>query len=164
MKRLLVLLSALSLVACLDVTGPGGSNPLLETFAPSLGIDLADTVCEPDGTQCWKTTANGTFYKDEVVGSGATLFLGDADDSLYVDYTGYLKDGTQFGAGTDVALRAGNVIQGFLDGIADIHVGGTRMIVVPSNLAYGNSRNNNIPPNSTLIFRIKLNSFTGPGL
>ena len=153
MKRLLVLLSALSLVACLDVTGPGGSNPAFETFAPSLGVDLADPA--------WKQTAQGTYYKDEVVGTGASLVLPDPNDSVFVDYTGYLKDGTSFTAGphTDEHLLAAGVIVGFIDGMTDMRVGGQRLVVVPSNLGYGNSTNGRIPPNSTLVFRIKLNGF-----
>src|SRR5262249_25474292 len=94
-KRLSALLSAFALVACVDVSGPGPSNPATETFATSLGIgNLGDTTV-------WHVTANGTYYRDEVVGSGASLVIDDPNDSLFVDYTGWLKDGTQFDAGTN---------------------------------------------------------------
>ena len=137
------------------MSGPGPSNPSTETFASSLGIgDLNDTTV-------WHQTANGTYYRDEVVGTGAPLVVTDINDSVYVDYTGWLKDATQFDAATNAALPACCIIVGFLDGMTDMRIGGTRLVVVPSNLAYGNARYGNIPPNSTLVFRIKLNTFTG---
>lgn len=155
-KHLFVLLSALSLVACLDASGPGPSDPANETFASSLGLgNLKDTTV-------WKQTVNGTYVKDEVVGTGASLFLPDFNDSIYVDYTGWLKDGTNFApTQTAAALPANGVIVGLLDGMVGMRIGGTRLMVMPSNLAYGNSSSSAIPANSTLIFRIKLNSFTG---
>jgi len=153
MKRLLVLSSALSLVACLDVNAPQGSNPVFETFAPSLGIDLADTLT-------WKHTTAGTYYKDEVPGGGASLVVTSADDSIFVDYAGYLKDATNFTSGTQPLRRkATDVIVGFVDGMQDMRVGGTRLIVVPSSLGYRDAAVGTIPPNSTLVFRIKLNGF-----
>jgi FKBP-type peptidyl-prolyl cis-trans isomerase FkpA len=156
MKRLVVLLSALSLVACLDVSGPGPSDPANETFATSLGVgNLKDTAV-------WKQTANGTYYREEVLGTGAALFLPDFNDSIYVDYTGWLKDGTNFApAQANAPLPAAQIITGFLDGMVGMRIGGTRLVVVPSNLAYGNSTRGGIPANATLVFRIKLNSFTG---
>jgi FKBP-type peptidyl-prolyl cis-trans isomerase len=153
MKRLLLLFSALALVGCLDVSGPGGSNPAFETFDASLNVDLADTAV-------WKQTANGTYFKDEVIGTGASLFLPNPEDSIFVDYTGWLKDATQFDTGTNVAFQANRIIVGFIDGMTDMKIGGTRLVVIPSNLGFGNARNGQIPPNSTLVFRIKLNAFT----
>jgi FKBP-type peptidyl-prolyl cis-trans isomerase len=155
MKRLMLLVGATSLVACLDVSGPGPSNPANETFATSLGIgDLHDTTV-------WKQTPNGTYYRDDVIGTGALLFLPDFGDSIYFDYTGWTKDGAEFDSATGAVEPAAGVITGFLDGMVGMRIGGTRLIVVPSNLGFGNSTNPRIPPNSTLIFRIKLNSFTG---
>lgn len=154
-KRLFALLSAFSLVACLDVSGPGPSNPATETFAATLGLgNLNDTTI-------WKQTTNGTYYREDVLGTGSLLFLDDYNDSIFVDYTGWLKSGAQFGTGTSVGFPAGGVIPGFLDGMVGMRAGGTRTIVVPSNLGYGNTTSGQIPANATLIFRIKLNTFTG---
>lgn len=153
-KRLLVLLSAFALVGCLDVSGPGPSDPANETFDASLGIgNLKDATV-------WKQTANGTYYKDEIVGTGAVLNLPEVTDSIYVDYTGWTKDGVSFDSAVNAQLPAYNIILGFIDGMADMKVGGQRLVVIPSNLGYGNSAQGSIPKNSTLIFRIKLNRFT----
>ena len=84
---------------------------------------------------------------------------------MSVDYSGYLPDGTLFDQGTGITFPLGGVIFGFVDGMIGMKVGGTRLIVIPSELGYGNStsttsRGVTIPKNSTLVFRIKLNSFT----
>ncbi|HEY4304544.1 MAG TPA: FKBP-type peptidyl-prolyl cis-trans isomerase [Gemmatimonadaceae bacterium] len=155
-KRLLLLVGALSLAACLDVSGPGPSNPANETFASSLGIgNLNDTTV-------WKQTMYGDYYRDEVVGTGALLVLNDPTDSVYADFTGWLKDGTVFQpAVTNGALPAAGLIFGFLDGLVGMRIGGTRTVVMPSNNGFGTQQTGSIPENSTLIFRIKLDSFTG---
>lgn len=153
-KRLLVLLSAFALVGCLDVSGPGPSDPANETFDASLGIgNLKDATV-------WKQTGNGTYYKDEIVGTGAVLNLPFVDDSIYVDYTGWTKDGVSFDSKVNAQFAAYGVIPGFLDGMVNMQVGGQRLVVIPSNLGFGNSTQGSIPPNSTLVFRIKLNRFT----
>jgi FKBP-type peptidyl-prolyl cis-trans isomerase len=152
MKRLLVLLSAFVLVGCLDVSGPGPSDPANESFDSSLGVDLKDPS--------WHVTPTGTYYKDEIVGTGAMLNLPNSDDSIYVDYTGWTKDGKLFDTAVNAQLPAYRVILGFLDGMVNMNVGGQRLIVMPSNLGYGATSQPGIPANSTLIFRIKLNRFT----
>lgn len=153
MKRLLMLLSALALAGCIDSTGPAASDPLTETFDSSLGINLKDTAV-------WKQTSNGTYYKDEIVGTGASFVILDASDSVFVAYTGWLKDATVFDSSPDSRFAAGRVIVGFLDGMANMRVGGQRLMVIPSYLGFGNSRTGVIPPNATLVFRVKLNGFT----
>lgn len=155
MKRLLTLLSALALVGCLDSTGPRASDPATETFATSLGINLQDKT--------WSQTANGTYYKDEIVGTGATFAITDPSNTVLTDYTGWLKDATVFDSKVGAQFRAGDLILGFLDGMTNMRVGGQRLMVVPSYLGFGNSTvgtDPTIPPNSTLVFRVKLNGFT----
>jgi FKBP-type peptidyl-prolyl cis-trans isomerase len=156
MKRLFLLLGALSLSACLgDATGPTPSNPATETFASSLGVNLTDGS--------FKKTASGTYYKDLTVGTGTALNAPTATTEVDVTYTGWLKSGSQFDTGTNLKFALGGVIFGFVDGMLGMNVGGERLVVIPSELAYGNTTQNGptatIPPNSTLIFRIKLNSF-----
>lgn len=159
MKRLLLLVAAtLSMTACLDSTAPTPSDPRTETFASSLGVDIANM----------QVTTNGTFYRDEIVGTGTALTNPTTLTVVNVDYTGYIPNGSSFGSGTGQNLTLGNLIPGFVDGIIGMNVGSTRLVVIPSDLGYGNatqkdgSGNVVIPANSTLVFRIKLNSIT-PG-
>ena len=104
-----------------------------------------------------KTTL-GTYYKDITVGSGPTL---TTRRPVLVDYAAFLRNGARIdqGLSAPVDLTLGNSITGFGDGMLGMNVGGERILVIPSNLAYGN-RNDipNIPPNSTLIFDVKLST------
>ena len=155
MKRFFLLLGAVMLTGCLDTTGPTPSNPSTETFASTLGVNISNM----------QKTASGTYYVDEVVGTGAALSAPQTNTTVNVDYSGYLKSGTLFDSGSNISFQLGGVILGFVDGMVGMKTGGTRLIVIPSELGYGNSTQNTnlttIPPNSTLIFRVKLNGFTG---
>ncbi|MEO0629811.1 MAG: FKBP-type peptidyl-prolyl cis-trans isomerase, partial [Planctomycetota bacterium] len=47
------------------------------------------------------------------------------------------------------------LIEGWLMGTEDIRQGGTRRLIIPSELGYGSRANPRIPANSTLIFDIE---------
>jgi FKBP-type peptidyl-prolyl cis-trans isomerase len=147
-KRFSVL-SALAVVAAcnLDTTGPTGvsSDPATETFASSLGIDIATMT---------KTT-DGVYYKDLTVGTGPVL---TGVPTISFTYRGFLKDGTVFDPGGAVSLALGGLLFGFQEGVQGMQVGGERIIVIPSALGYGSSppANSVIPVNATLIFDVTL--------
>jgi FKBP-type peptidyl-prolyl cis-trans isomerase FkpA len=105
------------------------------------------------------TTASGLVYEDLQVGDGATAKAGD---SVSVNYTGWLQDGTKFdssidrGQTFDFSLGAGQVITGWDEGVVGMNVNGTRLLVIPPSLGYGATANGSIPANSTLIFEVQL--------
>jgi FKBP-type peptidyl-prolyl cis-trans isomerase FkpA len=102
---------------------------------------------------------------DLVVGTGTAAASGN---TLTVDYTGWLYDGSQpnqkgpqfdssIGRSTfSLVLGAGQVIKGWDQGLVGMRVGGVRRLVIPPSLAYGSSRSGPIPPNATLLFEIQL--------
>lgn len=97
---------------------------------------------------------------DETVGSGAEATAGK---KVSVNYVGTLTNGTKFDSSYDrnqpfsFTLGSGQVIKGWDDGVVGMKVGGKRKLVIPADLAYGDSSPSAaIPPNSTLVFEIEL--------
>ncbi len=97
--------------------------------------------------------------EDLVVGTGAETKNGDV---VTVHYTGTLIDGTKFDSSLDrgepfsFVLGAGNVIEGWEQGVLGMKVGGKRKLTIPPDLGYGETGQGSIPPNATLIFEIEL--------
>lgn len=97
---------------------------------------------------------------DLTPGIGATVKPGD---TVTVNYTGALAStGVIFQSSLDtgqaVSFPLNQVIAGWAQGIPGMKVGGTRRLIIPSNLAYGASspQGSNIPPNSALVFDVQL--------
>jgi FKBP-type peptidyl-prolyl cis-trans isomerase FkpA len=106
------------------------------------------------------TTPSSLRYIDEVVGSGVSPTTGQ---SVTVHYTGTLENGTEFDSsvnkGQPYTFRLGidPVIQGWVEGLSTMKVGGKRRLIIPAKLGYGAAgRPPLIPPNATLIFDIEL--------
>jgi len=107
------------------------------------------------------TTASGLKYQDTVAGQGPSPRAGQ---TVQVHYTGWLTNGNKFDSSVDrgqpfeFVLGAGQVIKGWDEGVATMHIGGKRRLVIPPQLAYGNQNVGGglIPPNSTLIFDVEL--------
>ncbi len=85
-------------------------------------------------------------------------------DTVSVQYTGKLTDGTVFdstanhgGQPFTFTVGAGQVIQGWDQGLLGMKVGEKRTLTIPPSLGYGESGVPGvIPPNATLIFDIQL--------
>lgn len=87
-----------------------------------------------------------------------------AGANVLVHYVGTLATtGAKFdssrdrGQGFKFKLGAGQVIQGWDQGVAGMKVGGVRKLTIPPHLAYGERGfPGAIPPNSTLVFEVEL--------
>ncbi|HVV14945.1 MAG TPA: FKBP-type peptidyl-prolyl cis-trans isomerase [Candidatus Paceibacterota bacterium] len=130
-------------------------------FGNPLGGDiLSGSVDQMSGGQPTQLIA-----QDEVVGTGAEARVGD---TLSVNYTGKLEDGTVFDTSVGrgpypFVLGAGEVIPGWDQGLAGMKVGGKRLLIIPASLAYGSQGRGPIPPNATLIFEVQLVGITPQG-
>jgi peptidylprolyl isomerase len=125
---------------------------------PAAGTHAAST---PKAAETWITTGSGLKYQDVVVGKGAQPKAGDA---IEVNYTGKFLDGKVFDSSLnpgrspfELHLGRGEVIPGWDEGLATMHVGGKRKLLIPPSLAYGAAGAGGvIPPNATLTFDVEL--------
>lgn len=130
-----------------DVALPPG-DPAALFFAPSLEIDLGE----------FERTRSGLYVQDVIVGDGP---VARRTSRVWIEYIGWLADGTVFDGNLGqepYAIRLGGneVIRGWNEGIVGMRRGGIRRLVVRPGLAYGSSRRGDIPPGSTLVFRLEL--------
>jgi FKBP-type peptidyl-prolyl cis-trans isomerase FkpA len=117
-----------------------------------------------------KKTASGLYYTIKEEGAGIVPV---ANDTLIVNYTGTLLDGTKFDSNEDTAFKHATpynfvlgrkaVINGWEEGFALLKTGSTATFYIPSTLAYGAQTRpgspanpKGIPANSVLIFDVKL--------
>lgn len=138
MRWLLPLIALLALVAC-------SAAPSIRTHG---NVDKLTVVDSKDGTGA-----------EAVAGMKVT-----------VHYTGWLYDdnasdkhGSQFDSSRDhgepfsFTLGAGNVIEGWDQGVAGMRVGGKRTLLIPAALGYGaRGAGSDIPPNASLVFDVEL--------
>jgi FKBP-type peptidyl-prolyl cis-trans isomerase FkpA len=85
-------------------------------------------------------------------------------DKVKVHYKGtFAQTGQKFDSSYDSGepvsfdLKSGSVIEGWVEGVPGMKVGGKRRLVVPAELGYGaQGYPGSIPPNTDLVFEIEL--------
>ncbi|NTW14268.1 MAG: FKBP-type peptidyl-prolyl cis-trans isomerase [Candidatus Moranbacteria bacterium] len=118
-----------------------------------------DTKAQNDN----KNTMNDGL-KIEKVAEGTGDRLTKKGDTITVNYTGTLTDGTKFDSSLNpgrtpfsFTVGGGQVIKGWDQGLLDMKVGEKRRLTIPSTLGYGErGAGSSIPPNATLIFDVEL--------
>ena len=122
----------------------------------TMAIMLLVAGCSKDN----KNMNGELIIEDIIIGQGAEAVK---HSIITVNYTGWLEDGTKFDSSLNpgreplrFTLGAGQMIQGFDQGIPGMKVGGKRKLTIPPNLGYGSQDKGIIPPNSTLIFELDL--------
>jgi FKBP-type peptidyl-prolyl cis-trans isomerase len=99
--------------------------------------------------------------EDVKVGTGREAKTGD---SVNVQYTGTLMNGTKFDSSYDhggkpfnFKLGTGQVIKGWDQGVVGMKVGGKRKLRIPPDLGYGEKGSPpTIPANAGLLFDVEL--------
>jgi peptidylprolyl isomerase len=110
------------------------------------------------------TMASGVQYHDVAPGTGPEPQPGQ---TVTVQYTGWLYEDGQKGVKFDSSLDrnrplsfvlgAGQVIAGWDAGVATMHIGGKRTLIIPAQMGYGErGAGGVIPPNATLMFDVEL--------
>jgi FKBP-type peptidyl-prolyl cis-trans isomerase FkpA len=133
-----------------------------------IGLTLTMSLagCERAKPLPASTAAAEPFQKiDMVAGTGKEAVAGA---NAVVNYTGWLYDAaarTHHGAQFDSSvgrgpftfrLGAGQVIQGWDEGVKGMKVGGKRTLVIPASMGYGDNGAGPIPPNANLLFEVEL--------
>ncbi len=111
------------------------------------------------------TLPSGLQYKILTTGTGPKP---TATDSVVCNYRGTLIDGTEFDSsykrGQPATFPVNGVIKGWTEALQLMPVGSKWQLFVPPDLAYGTrGAGNEIPPNSTLIFEVELQSIQAKG-
>lgn len=132
----------------------------IEAYAAENGLDV-------------EKTENGLYYVIETEGTGEAMTPGT---TMYVNYAGYLMDGTLFDTSYEDIAKANNVynpqrpyeplsvnvgmgqvIPGWDEGLMLLKNGSKAKFLIPSPLAYGeNGTGGGIGPNSILIFDVEV--------
>jgi len=102
-----------------------------------------------------QSTASGLHYV--VVNEGTGTIKPDLLSQVKVTYRGELLNGDIFEKRDDETIFAvANVIEGWREGLQLMTVGAKYQLLIPSKLAYGETGNGNIAPDTPLFFEIEL--------
>jgi FKBP-type peptidyl-prolyl cis-trans isomerase len=108
------------------------------------------------------TTKSGLQYEILAKGGSEKYVAPKEGDEgrkqFLVNYKGSFIDGTQFDASVEgePAVMTLDVIDGIKETLTTMPVGAKWKVFVPADLGYGENRNGDIAPNSSLIFEIEL--------
>jgi len=150
---------ALVVIIGIFVLGPAGVSPV----GNILGDQGAASGISGEGSSL---AGSELVLQDVTVGEGAEAKEGDR---VAVHYIGRLESGVVFDNSVEdgtpfvFTIGAGEVIDGWDQGIPGMQAGGRRILIIPPELAYGSAGIGPIPPNATLIFEVMLVAIEGAG-
>ena len=151
MKKLSKNESIAVIIALILVTGFVAFGSLGFFGSSNLSLNNLNMDISNDGTTTTQPSSQ-LLVEDITVGTGTEAVAGK---HVTVNYRGTLLDGKVFdssydrGTPFDFDLGAGQVIQGWDQGVVGMKVGGKRKLVIPPALAYGERAIGPIPANST---------------
>ena len=135
---------------------------LLLSFGSTWAIDITlEKTLKKENKMTEFTTIDNQLGEGREAEKGLTIT---------VHYSGWIYDeneddkkGNKFDSSKDrnepftFVLGVGQVIKGWDDGFAGMKIGGTRTIIIPSEMGYGSrGAGSVIPPNANLIFDVEL--------
>lgn len=147
----------------MDNTGEALSN--VDSNTQTASVVVADSSSKQALAESLVQSMSATgelknmIIDDIVIGEGKEVVSGDA---VSVHYIGTLQSGEQFdnsyvrGTPFNFTVGEGKVIKGWDQGLVGMKVGGQRILVIPSDLAYGKNGVGPIPADATLVFSIEL--------
>ena len=160
------------------VASCGRRAALLSGAAAALGAQ-SPALAAPLNAGSWaehKGSFDGNFFRDFTTSPEGFQYKFVADgegerperlQKVYVDYTGYLMDGTKFDSSYDKGeafgfrLGKGKVIRGWESIAAGMPVGKKVVVKIPPDYAYGKkgTPGGPIPPDAPLVFYMEMVRF-----
>ncbi len=177
---------ALAIASCSSTSGTSNGSPSPSAASPSAASPSAasPSAASPSAAESLKTTtlkaaevevsglgpniavtfpfpssASAFSQKDIKVGSGATAKL---NTTITVNYylagalTGKKIESSFDSKEATFPLKQGGLIEGWIQGIPGMKIGGERVLVVPGPLGYPQGMPPDIQPNETLVFVVHL--------
>ncbi|WPO79100.1 FKBP-type peptidyl-prolyl cis-trans isomerase [Flavobacterium sp. KACC 22761] len=153
MKKLLATLFTLTLfISCtssdknIDTTPP-------KDYSAENDKEITDYLTKNNLTATKSST--GLYYIINEPGTGAQP---TAASKVTVAYKGYFTNGNVFDQSnaSGITFSLSEVIKGWTEGITYFKEGGSGILLIPSNLAYGSYARPGIPAGSVLLFDVKL--------
>jgi len=138
------------------------AKPTGATVAPVPGLPTVtlDSTGKPSVSYTGATKPTDLVSQDLITGTGAAIVEGQ---SVTVNYTGWVWDGTQFDSSWDrgetatFTLASGSLIDGWVKGLVGKTVGSQVLLVIPPALGYGSAgQGTTIPGDSTLVFVVDI--------
>src|SRR6478736_8160308 len=139
----------------------------IRVLLAGLFLSCCAVLLRADAPPAFTTTASGLRYAITTPGTGPQPQVGQV---VLARYVGTLADGTLFDrtgekdAPFAFTLGRKQVIKGWDEGFALLHVGDKAVFVIPPGLAYGDQARGPIPANSTLRFEVELVELKGRAL
>ena len=146
--------------AALLIGGAAHAQGLAQTDAPpaaNAGADAAQFLTANAKLPGVVVLPSGLQYK--VVQSGAAGPSPKVGDVLKVQYEGAFTSGKVFDAtppGKSTIMPLDGLVPAWMEAIPMMHVGDEWVLYVPPALGYGPEGAGPIPPNSVLVFKVKL--------
>ncbi|WP_309628989.1 FKBP-type peptidyl-prolyl cis-trans isomerase [Brevundimonas sp.] len=155
-------LATLTLAACATAPEPVAVDaPVVHSTPEVYEAGQAAYLAWNGARRGWTTTASGLQYRRE----GAARPEGaqpTGTQTVRVHYEGTFIDGRKFDSSYDRGEPAefplNRVIAGWTEGVALMRVGETFHFAIPASLGYGDRwvGGDELPPNSTLLFKVEL--------
>ncbi|MFO7540449.1 MAG: FKBP-type peptidyl-prolyl cis-trans isomerase [Chloroflexota bacterium] len=145
--------------------GPQGSPPTIPPDATlTFEVELVEVFAAPKPLVLsegdYTETESGLKYFDIVDGTGDIPI---DSDRVLMEFAAWLEDGTFLGSSQQMGsplvanMGTGQLFPGWEEGLLTMQEGGTRQLMIPPALGYGEEGAGSlIPPNATLIWQITL--------
>lgn len=97
---------------------------------------------------------SGLYYIINNEGSGSRPTI---TSDVTVTYKGYFLDGNTFDENSSgIEFNLQQLIKGFAEGVTYFKEGGDGVLLIPSRLAYGSNGSGIVPPNTVIVFDVKI--------